>query len=155
MKIEAYLFGALAVFLVPVSVVYWYYSKDWTGTTCLVFSVLLAFMVGYYLWFTARRMEARPEDRPDAEISEGAGEVGFFPPHSWWPIFLAAAFTVTVLGLVIGPFLSVIGAGLLVVALSGLLFEYYVGINRSQGHTLGDLQAMGEKPTSVHKFLGE
>jgi membrane protein implicated in regulation of membrane protease activity len=155
MKIEAYLFGALAVFLVPVSVVYWYLSKDWTGTTCLVFSVLLAFMVAYYLWFTARRMDARPEDRPDAEISEGAGEVGFFPPHSWWPIAMAASFTVTLVGLVIGPFLVLIGAGFLVVALAGLLFEYYVGVNRSQGHTLGQLQAMGEKPTSVHKFLGE
>ena len=155
MKIEAYLFGALAVFLVPVSVVYWYLSKDWTGTTCLVFSVLLAFMIAYYLWFTARRMEARPEDRPDAEISEGAGEVGFFPPHSWWPIALAASFTVTLVGLVIGPFLVLIGAAFLAVALAGLLFEYYVGVNRSQGYTLGELQAMGEKPTSVHKFLGE
>jgi small-conductance mechanosensitive channel len=155
MKIEAYLFGVLAVFLAPVSVVYWRLSKDWTGTTCLVFSVLLAFMVAYYLWFTARRMEARPEDRPDAEIAEGAGEVGFFPPHSWWPILMAAAFTVTVVGLVIGPFLAIIGAGFLTVAVLGLLFEFYVGINRSQGHTVGELQAMGEEPTSVHKFLGE
>jgi hypothetical protein len=155
MKIEAYLFGLLAVFLVPVSIVYWYLSRDWTGTTCLVFSVLFAFMISYYLWFTARRMEARPEDRPDALIAEGAGEVGFFPPHSWWPIALAAAFTVTVVGLVIGPFLAIIGAGFLVVALLGLLFEYYVGVNRSQSFTLGQLQAMGEKPTSVHKFLGE
>jgi hypothetical protein len=37
----------------------------------------------------------------------------------------------------------------------GLLFEYYVGINRSQGQTLGALQAQGERPTSVHKFLGD
>ncbi len=37
----------------------------------------------------------------------------------------------------------------------GLLFEYYVGINRSQGQTLGELQAMGERPTSMRKFLGE
>ena len=155
MRIEAYLFGALAVFLVPVSIVYWYLSRDFTGTTCLVFSVFLAFMVAYYLWFTARRMEARPEDRPDAEISEGAGEVGFFSPHSWWPIALGASFTVTMVGTIIGPFLAIIGAGFLAVALAGLLFEYYVGVNRTQAHTLGELQAMGEKPTSMHKFLGE
>ena len=155
MKIEAYLFGALAVFLVPVSVVYWYLSKDWTGTTCLVFSVLLAFMVAYYLWFTARRMEARPEDRPDADISEGSGEVGFFAPHSWWPIALAGAFAVTLIGTIIGPFLAMIGALGLAIATLGLLFEYYVGINRSQGQTLGALQAQGDRPTSVHKFLGD
>ena len=155
MKIEAYLFGVLALFLVPVSAVYWWLSKEWVGTVCLVFSVLLAFMVAYYLWFTARRMEARPEDRPDSEISEGAGEVGFFPPHSWWPIALAAGFTTIMVGLIIGPFLAIIGAGFTLVALLGLLFEYYVGINRSQGQTLGALQAMGERPTSVHKFLGD
>jgi hypothetical protein len=154
-KIEGYLFGFIALFLVPVTVVYWLLSGDPTGTTALVLSIGLAFMVGYYLLFTARRMEARPEDRPDAEISEGSGEIGFFPPHSWWPIFLAAAFTVTMLGLIIGPFLGLIGAGMLVVASLGFLFEYYVGINRSQGQTLGQLEAMGDKPTSVHKFLGE
>jgi hypothetical protein len=112
-------------------------------------------MVGFYLAYTARRMEARPEDRPDAEISEGSGEVGFFAPHSWWPIALAGAFAVTLIGTIIGPFLALIGALGLVVALMGLLFEYYVGINRSQGQTLGALQAQGDRPTSVHKFLGD
>ena len=155
MKVEAALFGVLAAFLVPVSVIYWYFSEDWTGTACLVMSILLAFMVAYYLWFTARRMEARPEDRPDADISEGSGEVGFFPPHSWWPIAMAAGFAITMIGTVIGPFLALMGGMLLVSATVGLLFEYYVGINRSQGQTLGALQAMGERPTSPHKFLGD
>jgi hypothetical protein len=154
MKIEGALFGVIAVFFVPVTLIYWYFSEEWAGTALLGFSILLAFMVAYYLWFTARRMEARPEDRPDAEIAEGAGEVGFFAPHSWWPIGLAASFTVTTVGLVIGPFLVLIGVGLLIYMVSGMLFEYYVGMNRSQGHTLGQLQAMGEKPTSLRRFLG-
>ena len=155
MKVEAALFAVFAAFLVVVSAVYWYFSEEWAGTACLVFSILLAFMVAYYLWFTARRMEARPEDRPDAEIAEGAGEVGFFAPHSWWPIGMAAGFTVTTLGLVIGPFLALMGAALLTYTTLGLLFEYYVGINRSQGFTLGQLRAMGERPTSMRKFLGD
>ena len=155
MKIEGYLFAFLAVSLVPVTIVYWFLSGDPTGTTCLVLSIGLAFMVGYYLMFTARRMEARPEDRPDAEISEGSGEVGFFAPHSWWPIALAGAFTIVMVGLIVGPFLVLIGALLLVVAALGLLFEYYVGINRSQGQTLGALKAQGDRPTSLHKFLGD
>jgi hypothetical protein len=154
-KVEGYLFGFIALFLVPVTVVYWLLSGDPTGTTCLALSIGLAFMIGYYLLFTARRMEARPEDRPDAEISEGSGEVGFFPPHSWWPIAMAGAFTITVLGLIIGPFLVLIGALFLVITVLGFQFEYYVGINRSQGQTLGALQAQGDSPTSVHKFLGD
>ena len=155
MKVEGYLFWFIALFLVPTTAVYWVLSEDPAGTALLAFSIGLAVMVGYYLLFTARRMEARPEDRPDAEISEGSGEVGFFPPHSWWPIAMAGAFTVTSLGLIIGPFLGMIGALFLVIALLGFLFEYYVGINRSQAQTLGALDAMGERTTSVHKFLGE
>ena len=155
MKVEGYLFAFYAVFFIPVTIVYWILSQDPTGTTCLALTIALAFMVGYYLLFTARRMEARPEDRPEAEISEGSGEIGFFPPHSWWPIALAASFSIVLLGTVIGPFLALIGSGFLVVSLLGLLFEYYVGINRTQGQTLGALEAMGERPTSVHKFLGE
>ena len=155
MKIEGYLFGFMAAFLLPVTIVYWLLSKDPTGTTCLALSIGLAFMVGYYLLFTARRMDARPEDREDAEISEGSGEVGFFPPHSWWPIALAGSFSITTVGLIIGPFLVAIGVGLLMVSLFGLLFEYYVGINRTQGQTLGALAAIGESPTSNRKFLGE
>jgi hypothetical protein len=155
MKIEGYVFAFIAVFLVPVTIIYWVLSQDPTGTTCLALSIGLTFMVGYYLLFTARRMEARPEDRPDADISEGSGEVGFFPPHSWWPIALAASFSVTMIGLVFGPFLVLMGLMVLTISTLGLLFEYYVGINRSQGQTLGALQAMGERPTSAHKFLGE
>jgi len=155
MKVESALFAAFAVFLVVASAVYWYFSNEWAGTALLVFSILLAFMVAYYLWFTARRMDARPEDRPDAEIAEGAGEVGFFAPHSWWPIGMAFGFTVTTLGLVIGPFLSLLGLGILAYTTLGLLFEFYVGINRSQGFTLGQLRAMGERPTSMRKFLGD
>ena len=155
MKIEGYVFAFIAVFLVPVTIVYWVLSQDPTGTTCLALSIGLTFMVGYYLLFTARRMEARPEDRPDAEISEGSGEVGFFAPHSWWPIALAASFATVMIGLIIGPFLVLIGTLFLTIALLGLLFEYYVGINRSQAQTLGALAAQGDRPTSVHKFLGD
>ena len=155
MKIEGALFTFLFAFLAVTTVIYGILSEDWTGTTAMALSAALAGMVGYYLWFTARRMEARPEDRPDAEISEGSGEVGFFAPHSWWPIAMAGSASVLGLGLVFGPWIGLIGLGFILVSVFGFLFEYYVGINRSQGQTLGALQAMGERPTSVHKFLGD
>ena len=155
MKVEGLLFGVYAVFLVGVTAVYWLLSQDPTGTACLLLSGFLAFMIGYYLWFTARRMEARPEDRGDADISEGSGEMGFFSPHSWWPIYTAAAFTTTAVGLIFGPWLFLIGFVLVLITSMGFLFEYYVGINRSQGQTLSALDAMGESATSPHKFLGD
>lgn len=153
MKIAGYLFAFFTAFFLVVTVVYWLLSGDWTGTTCLALTMGLAFMVGYYLLFTARRTEARPEDRPDAAIEEGAGEVGFFPPHSWWPLALAVGFGATALGVVFGLFLLLIGFVVVVAAAVGFLFEYYVGLNRTQAQTLGALKAIGEQPTSIHKFL--
>ncbi|MCW2606466.1 MAG: hypothetical protein JWO60_1159 [Frankiales bacterium] len=155
MKVEGFLFGFYALFFIPVTIVYWVLSGDPTGTTALVLTFGLSAMVGYYLWFTARRMEARPEDRPDAEVSEGEGEIGFFSPHSWWPIALAASFSIVGLGLVFGVWIGLIGVGFLLISVFGFLFEYYVGINRSQGQTLMALDAMGEPATSPHKFLGD
>ncbi|MCU1593242.1 MAG: hypothetical protein JWO12_634 [Frankiales bacterium] len=155
MKVEGLLFALLSLFLLTSAVVYWLLSGDPTGFTCLLLSGGFAFIVGYYVLFTARRMEARPEDREDAEIAEGAGEVGFFSPHSWWPILLAASFALTTIGLVFGPFLVLIGLVCVLIAVSGFLLEYYVGVNRSQAFTLGELEGMGERPTSTTKFLGE
>ncbi len=155
MVLEGFLFAFLALFLAAVSVVYWLTSHDPTGFTVLLLSGGMAFIIGWYVLFTARRMEARPEDREDAEIAEGAGEVGFFAPHSWWPIAMAATFTLTTLGLVFGPFLILIGGLSLLVAVSGLLFEYYVGVNRTQAETLSTVAATGNVATSATKFLGE
>ena len=155
MKVEGLLFAFLAAFLGTITAVYWLLSRDPTGTTALGLSAGLAFIVGYYLLFTARRMDARPEDRDDAEIAEGAGEVGFFSPHSWWPILLAGAFSIVGMGLIFGRFMLIMGVMAIAVAIVGFTFEYYVGINRSQGFTLGGLEGMGEQPTSPHKFLGQ
>ena len=83
MKSEGYLFAFFTVFFLVVTVVYWLLSSDPTGTTCLALTMGLSFMVGYYLLFTARRIEARPEDRLDGEISHGGGarSVSSRPTH--------------------------------------------------------------------------
>src|SRR5262245_34067653 len=127
MKVEAWIFGILTLFIVIVTPVYWYMSKDPTGTAALTFTFFLALLVTFYLGVTSRRMEPRPEDRKEGEIVEGAGEVGFFAPYSWWPLWVALTLVVCVLGIVFGWWLFIIGVGLAIVTLSGFIFEYYRG----------------------------
>lgn len=155
MKVEGLVFALLAIFLTVTSGLYWVLSRDVTGFTCLLLTGGLTFIIGYYLLFTARRLEARPEDRPDAEISEGSGEMGFFSPHSWWPMAAAGSFALTMMGIAFGPFLVLIGFVCVLVTASGFLFEYYVGVNKTQGQTLSALEAQGLRPTGMQKFLGE
>ena len=45
-------------------------NVEWVGTTCLVLSGGLFLITGSYFWFVSRRIDARPEDRTDADIAE-------------------------------------------------------------------------------------
>jgi hypothetical protein len=126
-KVEAWVFGILSVFVVVVTPIYWLMSNDPTGTTALVMTFFLSLLVAFYLSVTARRMDPRPEDRKEAEIAEGAGELGFFPPYSWWPLWCALTLAVVVLGIVFGWWLFIAGVGIGIVTLSGFIFEYYRG----------------------------
>ena len=129
MKVEALIFNIIALFCVAAAAVYGFWSKEPIGTTALVLSGGLTGLIGGFFWFVSRRIDARPEDRKDAEIADGAGELGFFPPYSWWPLWCAVCLAVIVLGVVIGWWLVIIGAMLGTVALSGWIFEYYRGVH--------------------------
>ena len=69
-----------------------------------------------------------PEDRKGWEIADGGGDLVFFPPHSWWPLWCALAFSTITYAIAMGAWwLVIIGFGLGAVALSGWVFEYYRG----------------------------
>jgi hypothetical protein len=125
MRVEGYLFAAIAVFLGGTDVVYWFTSHDPTGTTALALGTGLGALVGTYLLFAAQRMDPRPEDRDDADISEGAGELGFFSPYSWAPLWCGLAAATCFLGIVFGWWLFFIGAAFTVPAVGSMVFEYY------------------------------
>ncbi|MDX6201890.1 MAG: hypothetical protein QOF82_689 [Frankiales bacterium] len=126
MKIEGYLFALLAGFLLLMGAGYFIWSGDWTGGTAMLFGGGLGTILGTYLLFTASRMEPRPEDRVDAEVDEGSGEIGFFSPHSWWPLFLAAGASIVTLGAIFGVWLLLLGIFFTLIAVSGFVLEYYV-----------------------------
>lgn len=134
MKVEALIFNVIGLFCVIVAVVYGVWSREPIGTTALALSAGLTFLVGGFFWFISRRIDARPEDRKDADMADGAGELGFFPPSSYWPITVAA--TAGLMGLAVAfwyYWLMLLAAVAILVAVGGLLFEYYVGQNAKQG----------------------
>jgi hypothetical protein len=126
-KVEAYLFLGCAMFFGGADLVYWYFSHDPTGTTALALAVGLAFLTGFYLLFTGRRLPRRPEDDPEGDIPEGTGELGFFSPHSWWPLYLGLSCGLAALGVAIGWWLFLIGMLCVFITAIGFVFEYYRG----------------------------
>ena len=78
MKASWQLFGGLSVFYFAVTIVYFYIGGEPLGISALLLSGALAGMVGFYVWFTQKRIGViLPEDNLTAEISDGAGELGF------------------------------------------------------------------------------
>ncbi len=135
MHIEARLFEFLTAFFALASVVYGVLTAmyapggiEWAGTTALVLTTGLSLIVGTFFRFVARRLDTRPEDYEDAEIADGAGELGFYPPHSWWPLMIALSASVTAVGMAMWlPWLIGAGVCFVLATVSGLVFEYHMG----------------------------
>ena len=127
MKVEGWLFLGCGIFFGGADIVYWYTSKDPTGTTALALAVALALLIGFYVLFTGRRLPLRPEDDNEGNIEQGTGEIGFFSPQSWWPLFLGLSAATMALGTAIGWWLFLIGLLFTVFSTVGFVFEYYRG----------------------------
>ncbi|GIL28850.1 cytochrome c oxidase subunit 4 [Actinocatenispora comari] len=141
MKTESRIFNIVALFLAVAAVVYGFWTRaadghvEVIGVVALILSTLLLLMCGLYFAFIARRMEPRPEDREDAEIADGAGEVGFFSPGSYWPFGMALAAAIAGLGVVFWQvWLLVAGLIAVIAAVCGFVFEYYTGTRKVHGH---------------------
>jgi hypothetical protein len=118
------LFLGLAIFYAILAVVYWQLGGEPLGVTALVLSTGFAAIIAFYLWFNDRRLGLLPSDDDGGEISDLAGELGFFSPHSWWPLVVALGACATGLGLLLGWWLTAIALGALFVGVIGFSLEY-------------------------------
>jgi hypothetical protein len=125
MKTSWILFVGLSIFYVILTVIYWQLGGEPVGITAIALSAGLALIVGFYLWFTNRRLgNLLPEDNQQGEIADSAGEIGFFSPHSWWPLPVGFSAAAVGVGLIIGWWLVLIAVGALIISILGLVLEY-------------------------------
>ena len=125
MKVSWQLFIGLSVFYVLMTIIYWQVGGEPVGIGGMLLAAALAGMVGFYVWFTQRRIgQILPEDNLTALISDGAGDLGFYSPHSWWPLPVALSMCALTLSLIIGWWLTVISLGALVISSIGMVTEY-------------------------------
>jgi len=127
MRAEAWIFGILTLFFLIVTPVYFLLTGEITGSVALLLTFFLVAMITGYLTLIARKYNLRPEDRKDGEIVEGAGEVGFFPPQSIWPLLSAFTMVLVALSPVFGWWLLVIGVASGFATLTGWIYQFYRG----------------------------
>jgi hypothetical protein len=127
MKVESRVFEICAAFFFVAAIVYTVLTGEAVGVAGLFLTGGLALIVGTYFRFISRRLEERPEDNPEAEVADGAGEIGFFSPGSYWPFALAlsAAFLAVALSFM-HVWMVGIAIGVLLITVGGLVFEYHI-----------------------------
>lgn len=129
MRVEARIFEINTAFFFLSAVVYGLWSDgEPVGTAGLILTGGLTFIIGTYFGFVSRRVRMRPEDNTDAEISDGAGELGFFSPGSYWPVGMALAASVLGFALAFSQWwLVAVGVVVVLGTVAGLVFEYHIG----------------------------
>jgi cytochrome c oxidase subunit IV len=130
MKIESRIFEIVAGFCFLMALLYGLWAKEPVGIVALTLTGGLCLITGTYFRFVARRIPERPEDDTEAEVSDGAGELGFFSPGSYWPFGLALAAAIGGLALAFFQiWMLVIAIILILITVGGLVFEYHTGPN--------------------------
>ena len=125
MKAERLMFLLIACFFVVVIPIYWFMSHEIIGTVALLLTLAFAGMLTVFFTVQSNKIDPRPEDRKDGEIIEGAGEVGFFPSTSIWPFWAGLTVTIMSLGPVFGWWLTLLGVGMGIWAVTGWTYQYY------------------------------
>ncbi|HET6300262.1 cytochrome c oxidase subunit 4 [Microbacterium sp.] len=139
MRTNVGLWWVLSAFFFLVAVIYTWWNIvnntgelvnriEWVGTIALLFTSFMSLLIAFYVSRVHRAQGGElPEDRLTAEIDDGDPELGEFSPWSWWPIVLAFAAAIGMIGLAVGTWLMPIGIGIFVVAIVGWVYEYYRG----------------------------
>ncbi len=127
MNVGGKIFALGTILYFALAGIYWFMSRDVIGTSLLALTGGLALLIAFYVLFTDKRIGALPEDNELALISDIDPDYGFFSPYSWWPFVIGASVFVFVLGFVFATWMMVLGVFALMMAINGLIFEYYRG----------------------------
>jgi hypothetical protein len=110
------IFLFIGVFMVCLAVLYWFTAYEDAGTVMLALSAVLALWFGAYLWLQQRRADAVGGD-------EGPPAASYLPAASVWPFAIGLGAATVANGLVLGIWVIVPGAALLVLGIGGFIHQ--------------------------------
>jgi hypothetical protein len=128
MRSEAFFYLGIMVVFAAIGVIYWFTSYEDAGTVMLAGTALMGVFAGGYLYLQSRKYPPRLEDRPDATVAEGAGEVDTFPSGTYWPLVLAFGAAMLASGFVYGIWLVIGGLIFFAAGVGGWVLESRAGL---------------------------
>ena len=109
------MWAGVFAFYVVIGALYWLVDGDPAGASLLLTATAIGGLCAGWIWDWRRHHgHPRPQDRPDADAADETGAVGVFPTASLRPLALGAGISASVLGVVLGSWMTV--AGIAIVA---------------------------------------
>ncbi|HZA00398.1 MAG TPA: cytochrome c oxidase subunit 4 [Acidimicrobiales bacterium] len=118
-------FLAVGLGLAVIAGIYWGTSYEEGGTVLLILAMALPLWIAAYLWLgirAARAPHPRPVEAGTAEAGAASAEVSEYLPHaSAWPFAIGLGAAGVANGLVLGVWVIVPGALLMVIGIGGFV----------------------------------
>lgn len=113
-------FLAVGAFVLLLGAIYWGTAYEESGTVMLIVAALLSLWIGAYLWLRTRT--PGPAEAADAAAASRPEEVAPYLPHaSVWPFTIGLGAATIANGLVLGTWLIVPGALVMVLGIAGFI----------------------------------
>jgi hypothetical protein len=119
MKVASRLFIGAGAFFLALFLIYWFTSYEPVGSTLLAIGTPSCLLIGVYLHRLTGRGGTLPEDR-DGNHGDALGEVVSVPAPSLWPVGVAFGAGTFAAGLVLGFWLALPGAIVLLISIVAL-----------------------------------
>src|SRR5579884_3466189 len=136
MRVYSLFLVGTGAFFGAIGIVYWFFSYEDGGFLMLIGATLLGLFPGsYYLWWSYHS-KRQADDDPDADVAEGAGDIGSFPASSIWPFILGMGAMFACLTFIFGLWTAPIATALILSGAIGGTVESRRGrIARSAHHS--------------------
>ena len=113
MKSERSLWLGVTVYFAVIAAISGAVGGEPAGVVALCAAGAFGGLVAGWSWRWSRQHGPRPADRDDADVADELGDVGIYPSASLRPLGVAGGFTLALLGLPLGSWMTVAGIALL------------------------------------------
>jgi hypothetical protein len=118
-------FLSVGAFVLVLGAIYWGTAYEESGTVMLIMAAVLSLWIGAYLWLRTRGPSAEPVEAPsggEATAVRQPDEAAHYLPHaSVWPFTIGLGAATVANGLVLGVWLIVPGAALMILGIAGFV----------------------------------
>ncbi len=118
-RLQARIFGGIAVFMIVIGAIYWFMSYEAAGTTFLLVSAGMTGLPALYLGWPRKGGEETPPEDPEPGHDPHDGV--WFPDASIWPLAIGGSMVLVANGFLLGRWLLIPALVLLVWSLAGMV----------------------------------